>query len=917
MPATSSSPAGATPGLATLSVIFFLSGQAALVFETLWFREAGLTFGNTVWATAIVTASFMAGLAAGSATVARYGRRLRHPLLAYSGLEALIGVSGLLLVLAFPRLTPTLMPLFRRWIATPTAVTAARLVLAFLVFALPATAMGATLPLLTQALRARPFGHVLGQLYGWNTLGAVAGAVISEAFLIARFGLRAAALAAALMNGVAAGGAWWAARRLGPDPISTEALLDTRHLSAHARRLLAAAFVSGGLLLGLEVLWFRLLILYIDATNLVFAILLGVVLGGIAVGGLLASWWVRWRPDATHAIPAVALLAGASCAVTYGRFGDTLYAYRRTLIVAEPTIAWVAARLMTPTCVLSGVLFTLIGAALKSELGENVRAAGALTVANTVGAAAGSLLAGFLLLPRLGLERSIAITSVAYAVVAWLTFRRADLQAAGRSARTIQAAVLALFLLVIALFPFGLMPRRYIPMAVGRWMGDGSHVVAVREGLSETVAYLRKDFLGEPLSFRLVTNSISMAGSGFAGQRYMRLFAWLPLALRPQSEEALLISYGVGTTARTLVDTRTIRSIDVVDPSRDILQLGRLVYPSGYPLDDSRVKVHVEDGRFFLNTTAHRYDIVTSEPPPPKSAGIVSLYSLEYFRLIHEHLKPGGVASYWLPVYQLEPGDFKAITRAFCRAFGDCSLWTGFGPEWMLVGSRSGAEGVEKDPVEKGPAWLWRDPSTASTLAALGLEVPEQLGTLFIADAPTLDQWTRDVAPLEDDHPYRLSARRAAPHADFYSSIAATGLCRQRFLDSTFIRQQWPPALRERTADYFAAQAVINRYAWSAYAPGETGFPEARELLERSSLRTPVLWLLGSSAAEQEIAERQARSGADDPSVDTHLAIRAIAEHRFHEALGLIERARQHGGAPERLDALRALAADFDRPAGR
>src|SRR5262249_61859478 len=121
---------------------------------------------------------------------------------------------------------------------------------------------------------------------------------------------------------------------------------------------------------------------------------------------------------------------------------------------------------------------------------------------------------------------------------------------------------------------FGVVQPRTVRWAGGGGRGDGSRVVAVREGLSETIVYLRKDFLREPLYFRLVTNSISMAGSAFASQRYMRLFAWLPLALRPQSEEALLISYGVGTTARTLVDAPTIRSIDVVDPSEDILQLG-------------------------------------------------------------------------------------------------------------------------------------------------------------------------------------------------------------------------------------------------------------------------------------------------------------------------------------------------------
>src|SRR5262249_52505479 len=176
--------------------------------------------------------------------------------------------------------------------------------------------------------------------------------------------------------------------------------------------------------------------------------------------------------------------------------------------------------------------------------------------------------------------------------------------------------------------------------------------------------------------------------------------------------------------------------------------------------------------------------------------------------------------------HELGPGDFKAITKAFCHALEDCSLWTGFGPEWILVGRRTGPRSVEKDP-----AWLWRDAATARTLSALGLERPEQLGTLFIADAPTLEERTRDVAPLEDDHPYRLSARPMGPRGEFYSSIAATGLCRQRFLDSALIGREWPPALREATVPYFDAQVLINRYAWSG--AGEKALSEARELLAR------------------------------------------------------------------------------------
>jgi spermidine synthase len=82
--------------------IFLFSGAAALVFETLWFRQTGLVLGNTVWASALVTASFMAGLALGNAFALRRGWSLSRPLRVFAGLEVLVAVAGSGLVLAMP-----------------------------------------------------------------------------------------------------------------------------------------------------------------------------------------------------------------------------------------------------------------------------------------------------------------------------------------------------------------------------------------------------------------------------------------------------------------------------------------------------------------------------------------------------------------------------------------------------------------------------------------------------------------------------------------------------------------------------------------------------------------------------------------------------------------------------------------------
>ena len=146
-----------------------------------------------------------------------------------------------------------------------------------------------------------------------------------------------------------------------------------------------------------------------------------------------------------------------------------------------------------------------------------------------------------------------------------------------------------------------------------------------------------------------------MSATDVQARRYMKLYAYLPAAVHPALRRALLVSYGVGSTARALVDTASLEHIDVVDLSSDILEMSeRTTATDGRsPLDDPRVEVHIEDGRWFLHTTPHRYDLITAEPPPPMLAGVVNLYTREYFSLVRDRLAEGGMVTYWLPLRAL------------------------------------------------------------------------------------------------------------------------------------------------------------------------------------------------------------------------------------------------------------------------
>jgi hypothetical protein len=379
--------------------------------------------------------------------------------------------------------------------------------------------------------------------------------------------------------------------------------------------------------------------------------------------------------------------------------------------------------------------------------------------------------------------------------------------------------------------------------------------------------------------------------------RYMQLFAWLPLSLHPAPRNALLISYGAGNTARALLDEPEVQSLTVVDVSPEILAASRTIHGDQSPLLDPRVRVVLEDGRHFLRTRRERFDIITGEPPPPAMAGVVNLYTREYFGALAARLAPGGLATYWLPVDQLKPAGARAVIAAFCSAFHDCSLWTGFRFQWVLLGGRDFAA----RPTQARFARLWRAPS--SRLAASGFEHPEQLGATFVADATQLAHWYAATSPLDDDHPKRIAADFLKSNAlDEYFALLAPADARRRFESSAWIATHWPAGVARATEPYFDPQPILN----GQFEATEQDLYLVNDFLRESDLRTPVLWLLGSDVPEQRALARRLRvAGPEERQRSDYAyagAVGALADRKFMEAAQLFATAAksspQLAGAP-------------------
>jgi spermidine synthase len=868
-----------------LATIFLVSGACALAFETLWFHQAALALGNTVWAASLVLSAFMAGMAIGNAMAARFGDRLRNGLLAYASLEAFVALVGTALVYW--------MPSFGAWFARvaqplgdqPALLSLVRFSGAFVLLLAPSVAMGLTLPLLVRVVSGwdANFGRVLGLLYGATTLGAMLGAAGCEIWLINRFGIRGSAQFACALNLTAALLALLVARTRG-QAVSTLASESTPRRGAAKSGtdtvLLAVGFLAGLLLLCLEVVWLRFLMLFLNDTPLAFALVLALVLAGIALGSLLASLWSSVYPRAFEHAYLVAYTGGLLGFAGYLLFPKLLHGVFPPYQSASRILS-LGAPMIIPTSLASGALFALLGAYVRDVCNSDSEATGRLSLANTVGAALGSLLGGFVLLPHLGMELALLSTLAAYGVMGALLAWRSP------RPRVVRYGTAAAFAVALAFFPFGKTRDQFMQASAQRWAKGEGKLVDVRESTSATMLHVVHHRHGVPLFDQIATNAYSMSVNGWFGRRYMKLFVYLPLAVHPHVRRALVIGYGIGNTAQALTDSSELETIDIVDSSRDMLDQSRTLRVANgrSPLDDPRVRVHIEDGRFFLEGGSASYDLITAEPPPPIMAGVVHLYTSEYFELMRARLAPGGIATYWLPVINISEATTKSLVASFCAAFPDCSLWHGAGRNLMLMGTRDARGPVDDLRFSQ----QWRTPSVQTELANLGFELPQQLGALFIGDAPYLRALTSDVLPVTDDQPGRMQQPLGAPSGDgllttWRDAVAA----RERFRESASIASLLPASIREQALVQFDVEFLLNELLDpNSGLQRDTGL--LGRVLRGTQLRLPVLLLLKSDPDVQRAAAGLPARQRDQPEWRVHRAIGSLAERDAVNASMLLE----------------------------
>ncbi|MBK8164856.1 MAG: fused MFS/spermidine synthase [bacterium] len=711
------------------AILFFLSGAAALVYQVVWARSLGLVLGASHLAVATVLSVFMAGLALGNRLLAGVADRSTRPLRLYGLLECATGLSALGF-LALMSVYPRLFGALAGGVADDrTSLTVLRAAFALVAMIVPTTLMGGTFPVMTRfvAADAASFPRQLARLYALNTLGAVAGTLAAGFLLLRHLGATATLLAAVALSlavGITAirlqrGFPRLAAPLSGAGapaaPAATDPQTEGRTEPALARAMIAGVAASGFCALGYEVLWTRMLTFGVGTSVYSFAIMLAAFLAGMALGSqVLAMLAARGRPGSATGF--ARLFAATQVAI-----GVAAFVVTARLSVLPATVGAVQAalggagggpftgRLATAAALAFGHLAVpaffmgaavpAAGAALRRGAAGTGDAVGRLLAANTVGAIVGPLVAGFLLVEALGMERSLnvlAATSVATGLLA------AAATVARHRGRALAIAALGAVVLVAGATRWtGTWDRDVLARFVNNTpagtaldaRGDRDlEVVFYREGINETVSVFRS--LNGIQTY--VVNGRAEASSAAIDIQLQRALGHLPMLLHPQPRDVFVLGTGTAMTLGATARHPGVRRLVLAEIEREMIAVGRrFARWNGDVLDDPRLQVVIDDGRNFLATTRERFDVISADPIHPWSGGAGYLYTREFFASVAARLAPGGIASQWLPLYELGVHDVRTVVRTFAATFPHVMVFATY-YDAVLVGS---LEPIAIDPA--------------------------------------------------------------------------------------------------------------------------------------------------------------------------------------------------------------------------
>src|SRR5579859_4003399 len=605
------------------SLLFFVSGMPALVYQIVWQRALFAIYGINSQSVAVVVTAFMLGLGIGSLVGGWLSSRFpKQGIFLFAGAELGVAVFGLCSLRIF------------HWASVYTAGANLGSVILFSLCLLlvPTVLMGATFPLLVEylVLHNNRVGASVSLLYFVNTSGSALASYLCAVVLLKNFGQSGSVSIAACANALVGGTAYLIARSAGRP--SEEATGFEKAQPEKARLPLSLAIVlagiSGFISLGFEIMWYRVFALASADRAPAFAMMLATFLGGIALGAYLTEKWAERRGvSRTIVLLGILLLLAGAISVYLPPLVATLLTHRVSYLMSAPAFFLASAFI--------GSVFPLVCQLAIAPEKDAGRKVSLVYVANILGSAVGSLGVGFFLTQYFGLKAiSLGLGAIAAAVgILVLVFGDAKPAKPPVWASTLAVGcVLAIlfssssYSLLFERLVFGSRPEASTPFA---------QIVENRNGVI-AITQDREVFGGGVYDGAYNVNPLEDVN------QVVRAYALSAFA--PSARRILVIGIGSASWAQVLANHPQVESLDAIDINPGYLQLIPKYAAVASFLKNPKVHVYTDDARRWI--LAHpevRYDAIIANTTFNWRDHSSVLLSVEYLQLMKTHLRKGGV----------------------------------------------------------------------------------------------------------------------------------------------------------------------------------------------------------------------------------------------------------------------------------
>ncbi|MFQ5480042.1 MAG: fused MFS/spermidine synthase [Thermodesulfobacteriota bacterium] len=752
---------------ALIFLLFFASGIAALAYQMVWTKLLTLVFGVTFLAVSTVLTCFFGGLALGSFLGGRWIEGHRNGFFWYGLAEILVGIYAMLFGLFLAINNSAYVYLAQTLASGFAGLTLIKFILSAILLIIPTTLMGATLPILSKTLArgTNSFAWDIGGLYSINTLGAVTGAILTAFVFIPSFGLSAILYGAGILNFIIGFSAIMAGKSYGAAVEITEAPQERPALknqtvdgpegplpSGFNAIVLWGFALSGFTGLAYEVIWTRVLGFILTGTVYAFAVVLAVFLSGIALGSFAVSSFldkVERRSTVVYIFSIVEVLIGLTSIaliILYDKLPSM--GFYATLDLTPDWGEFIYLNFFTsfitlfiPTF-LFGATFPLVCKIYDWSAKSVGKKIGNIYSLNTIGGILGSFISGFVFIPFIGMQKAIILTGGINILIGLVV---AIFNPTGKN--TARYAIPAAGIVAMIILILGLPAN--MPLSLHKsLLRPGEDIIYYKEGATATVMIAERRGAGlEASNKRLWVNGNRATAAYYEGLQINRFQGVLPMSIHPNPKDILVICFGSGTTFGTLSQF-PVTKVDNVEIARAVIQGASYFKDANMDVLHNPVsRINIDDGRSFLAVTEKKFDVITEEPMHPALAGVVNLYTKEYYELAKAHLKKDGIISQWIPLYNLSVEDVRLMVRTFQSVFPHTSIWLA-NTDIFMIGSPEELT-VDYDVIKA----KLNMPNIKKLLSDIDLEDPVEFMTTFLMNEDMVAKYAGTGAVMTDNNP--------------------------------------------------------------------------------------------------------------------------------------------------------------------